>query len=62
MIHKFEVFVQTNYVGSKATEIIELDLDDDMPPEEVEEYKDEAAFDHICQNMMEWGWNDVPNK
>ncbi len=49
---KIKVSVSTRLVGSKVTEIIELD--DDMSEDELEDIGQQTMFD-----MIDWNWERV---
>jgi hypothetical protein len=49
---KIEVSVSTRVVGSRVKEIIELP--DDTPEDEIEEYARETMFE-----MIEWNWRET---
>lgn len=49
---KIEIWVATNKVGSRSSNIIEVE--DDLTEDEITE----MAFDEIW-NMLEWDWQEI---
>jgi hypothetical protein len=57
---KFEFFVGTKYVGSKVSEVVEIDDDEwnDMDEESRQELLNEM-FEEWVWNTVDSGWNEV---
>ena len=57
---KVEITVRTDKVGSNMERIIKIDDDEwnDMDDQE----RDEHALGIVLQNMIEWGYEEVPDE
>lgn len=55
MKRTYKFYVETRYVGSRVTEDIELDFDDDATEEEIESEVEEVYKDWMS-NECEGGW------
>lgn len=51
MIIEFKVSVSTCYVGSKVSDVLTIEVDDDATQEEIELLKEEVA--------KEWLWSNI---
>ncbi len=54
-MRKIEVYVTTGLVGSKKTEVIEVD--DDMSDDDIDKVAQECMF-----QMIDWSWHDADEK
>lgn len=50
--------VSTRYVGSECEDEVEVYVDDDATPEEVEKAKEDAVREWMF-DQIEWGWSDI---
>jgi GTP cyclohydrolase FolE2 len=57
---KIEVYVETNLVGSRVTETVEIDDEDmvGMNDDERREHIEDIARE-VVWNMAEWGWEEI---
>ena len=51
-MRRIEVYVSTGKVGSRCSEVIEVE--DDMSDDEIDEQAKDAMF-----NLIEWSWRDA---
>lgn len=50
--------VSTRYVGSKCTEELDIYVEDDATPEEIEKAKEDAVREWVFE-QIEWGWTEL---
>lgn len=58
---KIKVSVQTNRIGSRIEDVIDVHVENSMNEREVENAKEAAAREWMFENI-EWGWMDVENE
>lgn len=56
-----DVFVSTKYLGSTVKDTIEIEVDDDATPSEIEREKEQAAKEWMFDNI-DWSWVDSKKK